>query len=206
MNIYQSLVGCGTNQETADSKRISPQVNRNEYLQPHIPRLSPFVRQLFAQVFNYDMFCRVYGVKSSDFIRTRRFFLVASSNATKVLEFAEQASDDMAFLVHVPVTFSLHFAGGLRRYYYLGVTLSKLIKQGISVIPFVGQQCICFANILHWVNRLGDARCLSSRQNETHGQAQHIGECVNIVQLKPLRERPSASAVAWRLAALAARA
>ena len=93
-------------------------------------------------------------------------FLVALGNAPKVLELAKHAFDDMALLVHVPVTASLHFAAGFGRYHGRDTTLPKPVKQGIGVISFVCQQRTRAANVLHERNRLGDVRRLTSRQNE----------------------------------------
>ena len=145
------------------------------------------------------------GSEGQHFHEMAGLFLIAGGNATEIFELAEHAFDDMAFFVHVPVTASLHFAAGFGRYHGRDTTLPKPVKQGIGVIPFVGQQCVCSANVLHEGNRLGDVRRLTSRQNEPHGQAQRIGEGVNLVA-KPPRERPSASAGVLLLAAPAAQA
>ena len=60
-------------------------------------------------------------------------FLIAGGNSAKVLEFAEHAFDDMALLVHVPVTASLHFAVGFGWNHCRDVTLYKPVKQGIGL-------------------------------------------------------------------------
>ncbi len=53
------------------------------------------------------------GSKGQHFHEMTGFFLVASSNATKVLELAKHAFDDVTLLVQVPVTASLFLAIGL---------------------------------------------------------------------------------------------
>lgn len=104
---------------------------------------------------------------------------MAGGNSAKVLELAEHAFDDMALLVHVPVTASLHFAVGFGCNHCRDVTLYKSVEQGIGVIPFVSQQR-AGACTLHEGRGLGDVRCLASRQNKAYGQTQRICQRVSL--------------------------
>lgn len=108
------------------------------------------------------------------------FLLIAGGNPAKVFEFAKHAFDDMTLLVLVPVTASLHLSICLGRYHRRNVTLPEPVEQCIGVIPLVSQQRARAANIRHEGNRLGDVRCLASRQNKAHGQAQCICQRVNL--------------------------
>ena len=104
---------------------------------------------------------------------------VAFGNSAKVLEFAEHAFDDMALLVHVPVTASLHFAFGFGWNHCRDVALYEPVEQDIGVIPFVSQQR-AGAHALHEGHGLSDVRCLASRQDKAHGQTQRICQRVNL--------------------------
>ena len=68
-------------------------------------------------------------------------FLIAGGNSAKVFEFAKNAFDDMALLVHLPVTLSLHFAVGFGWDHCRDVALPEPVEQDVGLNPFVGQQC-----------------------------------------------------------------
>nr|WP_245729610.1 hypothetical protein [Pseudomonas benzenivorans] len=106
--------------------------------------------------------------------------LKAHSDPSVVAQLAEQALDDVALFVELPIARALLDTVALGRDHCLDLTNLQPLQELIDVIAFVDQQRRR-ADPLHESDRLGDICRLTSRKYEANRQSQRISQRMYLV-------------------------
>jgi hypothetical protein len=125
-------------------------------------------------------------------------FVVACGDGAKVLEFIEEALDEVAFAVEREIASTLDFAIGLWRNYRADLTPVEGVDQRVGVVRFVSEQSPGI-DVFDQRFRASQIMRLPGREHQLDGIAKGIDEHVDF-------GRQSASGSADRLLAVFFRA
>ena len=106
-------------------------------------------------------------------------FFVACGESTKTLEFAEAAFDAIALFVEIFVVFALHLAVAFGWDHGFGSHGFNVLYDGVRVVALVGQHGHGLV-LAQQLNGLGTVIYLAAGDKKIQGQAQLIGEQMNL--------------------------
>ena len=105
--------------------------------------------------------------------------VVARRDGPVLLEFAEEALDEVALAIEGKIGFAGLAAIGFRRDDGRDAALSERRDQRVGVIALVGEECVRL-DLIEQRHRLCDVVRLPRRQRQRHGVAERIDDGVNL--------------------------
>ena len=106
-------------------------------------------------------------------------FLIAGGESAEALEFAEAALDAIALFVEGFVVFALHLAVAFGWDHGPGAHRFNVLYDGVSIVALVGKHGLCLVPAQQ-LDGLGTVIHLAASDKEIQGQAQFIGEQMNL--------------------------
>ena len=100
-------------------------------------------------------------------------FFKARKETSVMLDFVEEALDQMSLLVQMFVVRSLFLAVFSRRYHRFGLFLSNLLQKGVRIIGTVGDRTLKLV-VCNQIFRLGEVMPLAARQKKAQRIAQGV--------------------------------
>jgi len=128
-------------------------------------------------------------------------FVVACSDATKMLEFVEEALDEVAFAVEDKVACPRCLAIGLGRDHRGDSALGEFVDQRIGVVSLVADAGVWIGVFEQWL-RTGEIVRLPWREHQVDGIAQGVDEGVDFGGQSATRSADGLFAVFFRAPAL----
>lgn len=76
--------------------------------------------------------------------KVSRGFLVSGSDASKMLDDAEETLDEIAFAIEREIAIAFDLAIGFRRYHSLDCARGQAVDEAVGVISFIPEECVGF--------------------------------------------------------------
>ena len=127
--------------------------------------------------------------------------IIARGDAPVVLDFVEEALDEIALAVEREIAVTLDLAIGLWRDHWSDCPLIECIDQRIGIVSLVGEERARISIFEQWLGA-SQIMVLSWRQHQVAGITQGIGERVNFGAQSSARSANRLRAVFFRAPAL----